>query len=278
MIFAAQLTDINAQISPGNNHNAPNSVDNQLQLAMTRILYLEMGEECDGKLNNFDDGCDDFCKIKNGYTATYQDQSLIGIHKSCRKKDNLCMDLNIISDDGCNLNCETEQNYYCLYDFNTEKFKCYERKQLINNDIAKNNSEELSGCIKNNKLTSEEECDDGDATHSGGVPSAQIKILKTLMDEKANLSQNSLDIHQINSICKNGIIEIGEQCDDGDQFSFEKCDQNCHVQFGFHQNFNGKDIRSLSNSCFNNQTNECYDRNENSGDGYIILMISIFQL
>lgn len=66
--------------------------------------------------------------------------------------------------------------------------------------------------------------------------------------------------------CGNGLVEAGEECDDGNPLRFDGC-YFCKVEFGFECIGNPSDCKILCGNGFRVGDEECDDGNYVSGDG-----------
>jgi len=67
--------------------------------------------------------------------------------------------------------------------------------------------------------------------------------------------------------CGDGVVDAGEQCDDGNQFNGDGCTTSCTIEVGFYCPFTGGSCYSICGDNVQASNEQCDDGNNLSGDG-----------
>ncbi|MEE9297265.1 MAG: DUF4215 domain-containing protein [Phycisphaerae bacterium] len=200
---------------------------------------VEAGEQCDDGNTTPGDGCDENCQ----YEHTCGD----GVIEPGEE----CDDGNTTPGDGCDANCQSEP-------------VCGNGVIEAGEQCDDGNNTPGDGCDAGCQIESigHNCCETG---HGAGCSDPTIESCvcaadpfccdvewdQICADEVESLACGSCT----GSVCGNGIVETGEQCDDGNTASGDGCDGNCQNEF-------------CGDGMVNNAPNEqCDDGNTASGDG-----------
>ncbi|CDW89137.1 UNKNOWN [Stylonychia lemnae] len=210
--------------------------------------------------------CDSNCRIKEKWTCLNKEEFKSICFKNCIEHGMTCLDQNYVNQDGqnfkllfndliisCDNKCKVEKGYSCSVTSNngqgyfqcfksSDEFQNYQTNQVIQVQfivqkyLLKFQINDYSKYLDNSNLNTKE----------------NTQLLRKLTQEQA--------------LCKNGKLEIGEQCDDGEdsiydykyplfQSNFPRCDQECNIQPGY-----GAIINSLGQ--ITQMTHYCSDQVE----------------
>ncbi len=209
------------------------------------------GETCEDANTLSGDGCSSLCQIEPGYTC----QGFVctkpvcgnGIVDTQENSQEQCDDGNLLSGDGCSNRCAIEKNYSCT---GARPSEC----------------ETVFTC-GNASLETGEQCDDGNRVTGDGC-SAQCSTEAGF--SCGRVYQNGGYVSQCIKLypCGNGIVELTDRCDDGNNVSGDGCNFNCQLESGYV--CSGQPSKCERNTCGNGKYDwgeYCDDGNTVAGDG-----------
>ncbi len=210
-----------------------------------------LGEECDDGNTLDGDGCSYRCKIEKGFSCPAANQPCIA--GTCGdgkiQKGEECDDGNTDSDDGCSANCTIEPYYECQVNGGScQKTDCGDASiqptpgyvSYESCDLGTPNNDGTQGCSNECTIIKGWHCDSNGQNCSQGV-------------------------------CGDGILDAGEECDDGNTTPTDGCSPSCKRETGIECNNgickpicgDGVTMWMLAPSI----AEECDDGNLISGDG-----------
>ncbi len=221
---------------------------------------LAWGEECDDGNNNDNDGCSGRCKRETGYACTTEmNQKTNCLTPKGRCGDGLvqygeeCDDGNTSNNDGCTSACRIEDNHKCPYNETTFRGGACVG---ISGSVCGNGTLD-----KEDGYVFAEECDLGS---QNGVPGSGCSDnCKIETGYHCDLDGKNCYI----GTCRNGKVDVGEECDDGNHYPNDGCSPSCKFEFMFDEykyvekNDQGKDEQK-------------YEYSAKCGDGITLWMIA----
>eukprot|EP01029_Cantina_marsupialis_P027804 TRINITY_DN774021_c0_g1_i1.p1 TRINITY_DN774021_c0_g1~~TRINITY_DN774021_c0_g1_i1.p1 ORF type:complete len:1162 (+),score=431.12 TRINITY_DN774021_c0_g1_i1:118-3603(+) len=225
-------------------------------------------EECDdGNVDETLDGCSKECKINDGYMCSYNDSLKKDIcwfkcGDKTRQGGELCDDGNLMNDDGCNSDCEIEEGYNCIISHNdndpdvctaicgdgflVKNVEECDDNNNINEDGCNNKCMVEDGfvCIHDDMLgydrcwfkcgdgmrQANEDCDDFNQVNGDGCNTE----CKLELGYYCNPIGGASLADECSTKCGDAIlVEKTEECDDGNDFDDDGCDQYCRVEAGW---------------------------------------------
>ncbi|MBL4635880.1 MAG: DUF4215 domain-containing protein, partial [Kofleriaceae bacterium] len=223
---------------------------------------LEAGEGCDDGNTTASDGCSSDCLIENGQLCNDDDQGAIGNAScdsaACDPGRNVCVpggvcgntilepgegcdDGNTANDDGCSSDCKIERGLPCNVDSAgaTGNLSC--ETGLCNTGGGNPGvCQVLPGC-GNGVLEAGEGCDDGNANDGDGCSlSCLVEVGSSCNSDAEGITGDASCLSQRcdtgNGVCiadcGNGMAEVGEGCDDGNQDDGDGCTATCLIEPG----------------------------------------------
>eukprot|EP00435_Cladocopium_sp_Y103_P068641 s1255_g31.t3 len=187
---------------------------------------LRLGEEeCDDNNTVAGDGCGPDCKVELGWFCKRKPDDtgevclntcLNGIIDPGEE----CDDANTFSDDGCD-NCIVEPGWSC---------------EVIANRQTSTSSGSYCVPVCGDGFRIEsgpmaEQCDDGNNLAGDGCdPSCHIETGWTCVSQASEVNTSAL---RCEPVCGDGLLVVGEGCDDGNKDSGDGCSASCQVERGF---------------------------------------------
>ncbi len=177
---------------------------------------VEPGEECDdGNIDN-DDGCSRECQVETGCG-----NGILEIGEECD-------DGNVDSDDGCDGDCLMENPTAVCGNGIHEYTEGCDDGNTEDGDGCSSTCRQEAGC-GNGTLDPGEQCDDGNAIDGDGCShwcqvefSCGDNVCRTDQGETCELCPNDCC-----PSCGNGVLDEGEECDDGNNTSGDGCSRGC---------------------------------------------------
>ncbi|CDW88065.1 UNKNOWN [Stylonychia lemnae] len=210
-------------------------------------MMISAGEECDdGDLSNLG-GCDQDCKIKEGWTCIQTSLGISQCIQSCLEYGLHCMDNNQFDGDGCNKDCQVELGYHCQYqldDYDSTEFICTQQLKVLENEEVTSNQKQQrflseattsnSICILNSVVEFGEECDEGTATTNCDdncrIPTSSQNLIIADLGRK---SESQLKCQRLGMpFC----YDINANNNDGQSLKFIKpcrCSSACLIETGY---------------------------------------------
>ena len=258
---------------------------------------LDEGEECDDGALEPGDGCSAFCTEEPYWNCDESGcVSTIVCGNGLKDPGETCDDNNLDPDDGCNDLCQQDPNYVCTQgELCVKIVDCGDGKVAGLEQCDDDNKTSLDGCSEACQLEPDytcptpgqpcskveycgdgvkqagEQCDDGDVKRDDTVVwndgCSGICRLEAYYDcaEEGMACVSTID-------CGNGILEPGEECDDGDSDATnpnDGCNNSC-VQDPDYLCLTIGQPCTLLNVCGDGQitgTEECDDGDADSDDG-----------
>ena len=237
---------------------------------------LESNEHCeDGNVVN-GDGCDSGCKRELGQNCTADaqcgssvcdtlDSDTCEMANTCQngkvEGSEGCDDGNAMAGDGCDASCKKELGQSCTLDGQCASGVC---------DLADSQTCEMANVCQNGKVDTNEGCDDGNAINGDGCTDTCL-IEDGEACTASNQCQSGLcDTTAGSSLCEavnrcgNGLMELGEGCDDGNILDGDGCAFDCRKESGL---ICGADAECASGICGSGGT--CDDYLEHCSDGVL---------
>jgi large repetitive protein len=239
------------------------NVDCTLAVCGDGIVNLTAGEECDDGNTAGGDGCSASCSVESGYWCIGEPSVCIALcGDGMLDPGEQCDDGNAVGGDGCSASCTIEAGYQC----SGEPSVCTliddpdpDPDPVCGNGIVEEGEEcddgnaaggdgcsafcsiesgywcigEPSVCIAlcgDGMLDSGEECDDGNAVGGDGCSaSCTIEAGYQCSGEPSVCTLIDDSDPDPDPVCGNGIVEEGEECDDGNDSNFDGCLNNCRL-------------------------------------------------
>ena len=244
------------QVEPGSVCDVPGQLCHPAAVAaVCGNSKVEFGEQCDDGNILDGDGCGATCQIEPKWTCPQPGQPCQpvqfcgdGVVQASRGEQ--CDDGNTIPGDGCSGICTTEPGYSC--------------------------PSGGGACIPlwvcgNGVVDPGEACDDGNTTGTDGCSADCSTVEPGWNCPKGANNAGGPCTRMPANVCGNGILGIGEGCDDGNNTSGDGCSATCLPEAGWtcpvagqpckHIEFCGDGVLSLSLG------EACDDGNEKGGDG-----------
>jgi len=188
---------------------------------------LGRGEGCDDGNLDSGDGCSSSCGVEDGWTCTGEPsvcEPAAGGGGTCGDGvvdgGESCDDGNVDSGDGCSSTCRVEAGWTCAG----------QPSVCVRSDI---DDETPEGC-GDGVLDDDEACDDGNMVDGDGC-SARCEVEEgwrcagepsvCTLDEGTEPTEPG--------VCGDGILDDGEECDDGNTLNDDGCSADCQVEEGW---------------------------------------------
>ncbi|CDW76318.1 UNKNOWN [Stylonychia lemnae] len=172
---------------------------------------------------------------------------------SSRSIDEECDDGNMLHNGGCNEQCKIQDGYMCTTNLGQES-KCFRRCGIMGQKCFDHNNENKDGCdsfcfveegFSCFSYKNEHEEYDMRCRKQQSKPSTLESLTKDIIThrnlEKVVDHQNSRrelessagrGLSTASNLCNNGVIDFGEECDDGGGFFSQICNTNCGLWYG----------------------------------------------
>jgi cysteine-rich repeat protein len=164
----------------------------------------DSGETCDDGNRTSGDGCTSYCAVEQGWTCpTFGQPCIFTCGNGILDPGEDCDDGNTLSGDGCGKGCWLEGDWLC--------------------------SKPGQACIRiyacgNGIRSPDEACDDGNTVSGDGCtadcklvePGWQCRVPGRSCAASCGLDSGACADGGLAAVCGNGIVEPGEDCDDGD--------------------------------------------------------------
>ena len=216
-------------------------------------------EQCEDGNTEDGDGCSSLCELEEGFTC-YNDYSASPI-TSCRPTTcgdlhaqgfEQCEDGNTEDGDGCSSSCQFEPGFICGQTLESELYTC--RPIVCGNGLR----------------GSYEYCDDGN-TEDGDGCSSSCEFEDGFICE---LDYESFPVSSCHLfMCGDGIIDDGEECEDGNIENNDGCSSSCEFEPGFicENNYESSPITNchflMCGDGIIDYNEECEDGNTENNDG-----------
>ncbi|MDD5074895.1 MAG: DUF4215 domain-containing protein [Candidatus Peribacteraceae bacterium] len=151
-------------------------------------------EQCDDANNYANDGCTSYCTVEVGWSCTGSPSActpVCGDRKIILGRE-FCDDGNIASGDGCSAQCAIERGWSCPGLPSVCRTMCGDRI-----------------------VAGAEQCDDGNLEDGDGCSAKCQLEIATVSSPSSVSSHSSSSFFSVNSLCGNGRMESGEECERG---------------------------------------------------------------
>ena len=190
------------------------------------VVSTQFAEACAGSMKFVRAGCGNGI-VEVNYLPILTPEVCAQTPELCEQQEQ-CDDGNTVDGDGCSSTCEIEEGVHCYLDSACQ-----------------------SACTQpacgNGIVEVGEACDDGNAADGDGCSSAceieegflcVAEVVFACADlEKAYVpvfpSMSRLSSRCLEAGCGNGIVEVGEACDDGNAAAGDGCSSACEIEEGF---------------------------------------------
>ena len=234
--------------------------------------YLRLeGEACDDGNLQLEDGCDSSCQVEDGWSCSSFVLGATNATSVCSpicgdgkiKGSEACDDGNLAGGDGCDENCSVEAGWICC-----------DPPSGTTGSICSLGADQNS-CAKvcgNGQRDPGEACDDGNLNATDGCsPRCEVEAGFACMPMVQQRSGRTTPDY-CEAICGDGLLVVGEECDDGNQVSGDGCGPTCKIeQSGTScpplSDLKGAVCRPTCGDGVRGPREECDDGNSFSGDG-----------
>ncbi len=189
------------------------------------------GEECDDGNVKDGDGCSSRCKRESGFACkTILNEKSVCYTTGGKGKcgdgyiqyGEQCDDGNTTSGDGCSSTCQIENKYKCAYTnvsdgIRVKGGKCTSASSLCGNGTLNK---------KDNTYIYAEECDLGSNNGTGKGCDSNRRL-------STGYHCNAAGTSCTKGSCQNGILDVGEECDDGNHYPNDGCSPSCKKEYMF---------------------------------------------
>jgi len=187
---------------------------------------LEPGEQCDDGNTTGGDGCSATCKIESfcGDGLCQRGEDALSCPEDCLpvcgngvlEPGEQCDDGNTTKGDGCSATCQVES--FCgngLCETGEDPLTC---------------PQDCPGVCGNGVLEPGEQCDDANTKNGDGC-SATCQVESFCGNGLCESGENALNCPQdCPAVCGDGVLEAGEQCDDGNTANGDGCSAGCALE------------------------------------------------
>ena len=162
------------------------------------IVQADRLERCDDGNTSANDGCDANCRMADGFECPTPGAACSPIVTACGDGhldwNEACDDNNTKNGDGCSVSCEIETGFICPYQGAPCVSDCGDGVVMGGEECDDGNDDEGDGCTSWCVFTDPNQC-----KHIviGGVETGDCEV----------------------ATCGNGVVEVGEQCDNGTENS-----------------------------------------------------------
>ncbi|MCY1001153.1 DUF4215 domain-containing protein [Myxococcus sp. MISCRS1] len=221
---------------------------------------VDANEECDDNNTSNGDGCSQGCAVESGYQCSGAPSTCTTVcGDGIRAGAETCDDGNTVAGDGCSATCAVEPGYSCPPPGNVCSQTCGNGVVNPGETCDDNNTTSGDGCSNtcaqepgytcsgqpstcattcgDGTVAGGEVCDDGNLESgdtcsprclwSNGQPCAASGVCDSgLCNPYSNVCISA-------NVCGNGLLDEGEQCDDGDTTANDGCSATCTVETGY---------------------------------------------
>ena len=208
----------------------------------------EVGEACDDGNLVAGDGCSPNCLFEDLQGCTDDGECESGVCDTteappiCESADTCgnskvetgeaCDDGSTDAGDGCGTTCLFEDDEACTASAQCESTVC--------DTLGSNSCEPADVCGNGTvEATNGESCDDGGTATGDGCDDSCLKELDETCAAAAECASGICDLTEAPAVCEpvdtcgNGVLELGEGCDDGNAVSLDGCNSTCLTEEGF---------------------------------------------
>jgi cysteine-rich repeat protein len=239
-------------------------------------LQTPAGEECDdGALqqdpNSPVDGCGNSCEIDPGYVCQGEPSTcVLSCGDGALGPNEDCDDGNLTDGDGCSDNCQTEAGFDCAGAPSTCDTVCGDGLVRGDEECDDANLQDPNAPLQDpNAPLQDPNSPLQDPNSPGGDGCSNSCEIEPgyVCQEQAAFLECPGEPSVCALTCGNGVINIGESCDDGNIEDEDGCSSNCQVESGWVcQGRPSTCVVSCANGVIN-LSEECDDGNALGGDG-----------
>lgn len=230
------------------------------------FLRLE-GEACDDGNLNLEDGCDSACQVEDGWICRSYVFAATNATSVCTpicgdgklRGTEACDDGNLAGGDGCDENCTVEAGWTCCETAGAAGSSC-------------SGSTACESTCGNGQRDAGEACDDGNLVAADGCsPTCEVEAGFACVPMGHQQAGRKIPDY-CEAICGDGLLVVGEECDDGNQVGGDGCGPNCEIEQAGTlcpplSDINGAVCRATCGDGVRGPREECDDGNSFGGDG-----------
>jgi fibro-slime domain-containing protein len=227
------------------------------QMSVCGNAKIEAGEQCDDGNKVSGDGCSSACQIEASYYVCSVPGTLCTDMSRCGdgilEKTEQCDDGNNKNGDGCSSTCQVEAGWQCRMPGKACVPKCGDGVVTGTEQCDDGNATSGDGCSSTCQLEpgftctgtpsvcAQVVCGDGIRSGSESCDSGPLNGLfygdgtgcsKTCTPEPKCRNANGVT-QACSTACGDGNLDVGEQCDDGNQNNGDGCSSTCQLEPGF---------------------------------------------